>query len=503
MVASRKIFTYLDRIMMSINKIDSRLLIFLILSLNLLSFSLRSNEEAYFSLAKQYMDPSWISGSFTFTEWVGTRFLFQNIAGYLLKYLSFEQLAFGGRLINFLCYAFPLALIFKQLKINNLGILVILQIFILNIDTQHFFGKEWIFSGFESKTIAYIFVWYGYYFLLVSKFRHAAFFTALGSYFHILVGGWFFILVIIYTFIEERSIKSLFIIGGIYVLTVVPFVGYLALHITESGSIIHDVNIDWVYSFFRNTHHTAPMHTVGAVKYVLPRVTVGFALLLCCVFYFRNQEDENIRKVNRIAMISLCMVFVGLIITYIDVNGRILKYYLFRIASIGAFSYYLLFILFFREQAERYGHLSIVRKVVLILIIPFCMIRIGKNVYKAVYHSRNEALAELADYVKKHTSADDVFLFREEDEIAFSRLTRRESLVVFKFDPGGGEKIYEWYSREKMRRQLQQDITFLNAITQRYRLDFLITRKPVEYQNLSPVFHNNQFYLYKVNSASK
>lgn len=493
-----KFYNYINIVIQAMNKIDSRLFIFLILCLNLLSFLPYSNEEAYFSLAKQYADPSWIPGSFTFTEWVGTRFLFQNIAGFALNFMSFEQLAFWGRMVNFLLYAFPLALIFKRLKISNLGILVVMMLFIQNVDTQHFFGKEWIFLGFESKTLAYVFVLWGYYGLLTEKYRMSALHAAFASYFHILVGGWFFVLVFIFVFFRKLNIKLSFQVGIIYVLAVLPFMAYLATNLVESGSVIHGVDIDWVYSFFRNTHHTAPMHTPGAMQKILPRVVVSFGLLLLSIFYFRKQEDERIRILNRIALISLCMVFAGLILTYVDVHGRILKYYVFRIASIGAFSYYLMLLLFLGSKLEGYRNRGLVRCWIFIAAALFFLLKAGKNVDRMIHARIDRDLVEMTAFVNGHSDPDDVFMFLENDELAFSRLARRESLVIFKFDPGGGEKIYEWYIREKMRRQLQSDITCLDTICNTYRLDYLIARTPINYKGLNEVFHNKKYYLYKV-----
>ncbi len=482
-----------------VNKIDSRLLIFLILCLNLLSFNLHTNEEAYFSLAMQYMDPNWIPGSFTFTEWVGTRLLFQTITGFALKFLSFEQVAFWARLFNILVYSFPLALIFKELKIKNIGILIILQIFALNLNTQHFFGQEWIFRGFEAKTLAYIFIFYSFYYILKSRYMLVALFAAIASYFHILVGGWFFVMVFIYALVREQNIKLSFKMGLTYVGIVSPFIAYLALYINGSGSIINGVDIDWVSVFFRNAHHVAPMHSRGAMTGVLPRVIVSFILSLVSIFYFRKSTSENIRKLNTIAIVCLCMIFTGLIITHIDHNGRILKYYLFRIASIGAFSYYLLIFLFFRDKFDKWFNPQYVKSIAILIMIPFFLESVVNNIASQVKKARNEKdLIELASYFKENTKPEDVYLFLNRDELSFSRRTRREAWVIFKFDPGGGEKIYEWYMRSQAKIKLQEDISYIDTITQKYKLDYLITDEQTDYKNLKEVYHNNKYHLYEI-----
>lgn len=538
--------TLITRAIDAINGVDTRLFIFLLLCLNLLSFVPGDNEETYFALAKQYMDPDWIPGSFTFTEWVGTRFLFQHIAGWALRYLTFEQLAFWGRMVNFLLYAFPLARIFRLLRIRNTGILLILQLYIANVNTQSFFGMEWIFGGFEGKTLAYVFVLWGFYFMLrgdessipgmcqepdevqgvrgraggsVQKYvteprvpkatqpfagydTWAACFAAAASYFHILVGGWFFVLVWIYGLVRERSLKRAIVTGLVYVALVAPFVIYLATYLTDSRTVIHGVDVDWVYSFFRNTHHTAPMHREGAMQKVLPRVVASFLLLLWCLFGLRRSKDEDVRRLNTIVRITLLMVFVGLAITYIDVHGRLLKYYLFRIAALGTFAAYLLVYVVARAWlVRRQVDTARLLPPVVAMVAIMALIHIEKNFARNIFPREDRALMELTDYVKAHTRPDDVFLFRDRDELSFPRRTRREALVIFKFDPGGGEKIYEWYTRECLRRRLRTDPAVLDTIADRYRLDYLITTSPMTHPRLKEVYRNPKFYLYGISTS--
>jgi hypothetical protein len=388
-------------------------------------------------------------------------------------------------------------MIFKELKIRNLGIGCVLQLYILHVNTQSFFGKEWIFGGFEGKTLAYIFVLYGVYFMLKGKDERAALFAAVATYFHVLVGGWFFVLVFIYGLVREFNVKRLLRTGLIYVAIVAPFVIYLSHYLTESATVINGVDIDWVYSFFRNTHHTAPMHQVDAMTKVFPRVVGSVALFLLCVFYFRKQTGD-IHKLNTIVLITLSMLFTGLVITYIDVNGRILKYYLFRIAATGTFCCYLMLFLWLRNKADTLFNASVVRSVSLVLIGILSAVSIGKNFSRYIFPKENKELTELATFVTEHTRPDDVYLFLTKDELSFSRRTRREAFVIFKFDPGGGEKIYEWYTRVRIREQLGCDLSSLDAVKKTRRLNYLITFAPVEHPALKEVFHNYKYYMYEI-----
>ena len=143
-------------------RIDLRILLFILLCLNFLSFIPTSNEEAYLPLAKQFMDPGWMPNSFIFNEWAGNRLFFQYLTGFFLKYIEFEPFVFFARMLTFLLISIPLAAVLKTLQIKNLYLVVIIQIYLLH---QNYFGREFIFGDFEAKSLAYIFVLAGVYFL--------------------------------------------------------------------------------------------------------------------------------------------------------------------------------------------------------------------------------------------------------------------------------------------------------------------------------------------------
>jgi len=491
---------YFSKIINLINRVDSRIFIFVLLCLNLLSFHLYSNEEAYFPLAKQYIDPDWIPNSFTFSEWVGTRFLFQNIVGQALKYFSFETVAFWGRFLNFLAFSFPLALIFKKFKISNIGIFLLLQLFILNTGMQAFFGQEWIFRAFESKTIAYVFIFYSLYYLFSEKYIKVAVFAAIATYFHILVGGWFFCFCGIYMLFSKLNFIQLLKSVVTYVIMVSPFILYLTSHIESDGSLINGVNIDWVYVYFRNTHHTAPLMWKKFTSDVLPRILASVGLFGLCVFYVRNFNDGLIRKLNKAVVIILIMLFTALIVNLLDKEGHILKFYLFRIASIGTFCTYILSFLVFRSICKDWRYYYRVKQFVFIAICMLFIIRVGRTVNHFMKPAVNSELVELTSYVKHNTDLTDVVLWLDKDEQSFSRRARRESWVVRKFDPGGGKKIYEWYIRVHKRDEVIKDFSKLPKLLSDYKIDYVVTKKRVRSDVLIEKYHNDLYYLYMISN---
>ena len=131
-------------------------IIFITLVANKLALPISGNEEDYLGFAMQFFNPGWIRNSFTLSDFPGSRLFFQLIVGWPLQFLPWETALCLFRFINFFLLAVGLAFLFRKLKLHYLEAFFIFQIYI--ITAQSFFGGEWIFYGFEPKTLAYIFV---------------------------------------------------------------------------------------------------------------------------------------------------------------------------------------------------------------------------------------------------------------------------------------------------------------------------------------------------------
>ena len=84
-------------------------------------------------------------------------------------------------------------------------------------------------------------------------------------------------------------------------------------------------------------------------------------------------------------------------------------------------------------------------------------------------------------------------------ELSFSRKTRREEFVLHKLDPGGGEKIYQWYIRIQERKRLWDDLSEIKTLQKKYKLDYFLCDHEVRGGNfLKPVFRNKSYFLYKI-----
>jgi hypothetical protein len=474
-------------------KADLRILVFIILCLNYLSFTLSSNEEAYLPLAKQFMDHSWMPDSFIFNEWPGNRLIFQYITGFFLRHFEFESFIFFARIAVFLLISIPVGAIFKKLEVRNIYVVLAFQLYLLH---QNYFAQEFIFGDYEAKSIAYIFVLAGVYYLLNNKYLLAVVFTAVASYFHILVGGWFFVLLFIFSFFSTKSFGLIIKEGLLFILLMLPFGFYLGAEIFKSGSVINGVNIDWVYVYFRNAHHTAPLSMKERLPVVIPQVIITGLLFLSTLFIFRKFKGELINKLYTLNVIVFSMLFVSLGISLVDKTGVILKFYLFRIAALGCFLMYL-YIISLMELIPKTPPL--VKTIGFITGFYLILAATAYTFQQTFYQDPKCEFRELVNYVKNNTNQGDVFLNLGDLDISFSRITRRDEFVLMKFDPGGGQKIYEWYTRIKIRNALWDDLSQIQNLKQKYRLHYFLTDHPVEERNsLKLIFQNKAYCLYKI-----
>jgi hypothetical protein len=483
----------INPVILAFEKIDIRILVFIILCLNLLSFSLSTNEEAYLPLAKQYMDASWMPNSFLFNEWPGNRLVFQWIAGFFLRYVEFEPFVFIARMAVFALISLPVGAIFRKLGIKNILAIIVFQIYLLH---QNYFAQEFIFGDFEAKSIAYIFVMAALYYLICNKFLISVLFSVAAAYFHILVGGWCFALILIYTLFATKSFRLVVQELLLFLLLLLPYAYYLGAEIVKSGAVINGVNIDWVYVYFRNAHHLAPLALKERLPETIFQISVTAALFVCAIFILRKVKGEFLNKFFILNVIVFSLLFLSLGISLYDKTGTLLKFYLFRIAALGCFLMYLYIALVIKAISN----IPPLIKIAFFLVAFYLIMAAGINTFNQIFRAESKPDYEaLLNFAQKNTKPEDVFLNLDDYEFSFSRKTRREEFVVYKFVPGGGKKIYEWYTRVLDRKNINTDISKLSILKQKYRLDYVISDHNLEQGTmLKLVLQNKTYSLYRI-----
>jgi len=506
------------------NSLDKFLILFIILIANFLSFYVIGGEEQYFAFAKQFMEPEWMPHSFVLNQFPGTKLAFQIIAGTLLKFMTFEQLTFWGRIVNFLLFAFPLAKIFRYLKFTNIQMAFLFQLFYLT--HQVFFAGEWIFKNLEEKSIAYIFIFYALYYLLRSNFKKSAIFAAIGTYFHLLVGGWFFLFLFIYSIVRKATFKDLLSTVSFYIIIVLPFFIYLYNgFFTGNTHVINGINTDRIYAYFRVPNHAG---IFVSKDYFLDKHVEGVLMTLCIyllsLFYFKRFKITYIQQLNTLNIIIISQQLIFIIIALFDHNGVLLKTYPFRTNGLSTFIFWIEAGLIVKSYGSKkiYSllakHTGIYTKrsrlknkklfryhanvFMLIVLIPYFFYESYETIDSIQSFEKrpeNAPMVHLMDYVKQHTEKDAVIMILDSDTpFCFTRITERERFVVYKFVPTQSHKIYEWYDRLQDKKKLNKDIHYLEQLRAKYKLDYIVSENRLKSKQLELLYRNNTYLLYRV-----
>jgi hypothetical protein len=513
--------TILRRLVNRVNRADKRLLIFALLFLNTLSLVLGENEEEYFAYAKAFMDQTWIPGAKSVIDIPGTRILFDTVIGFALRYATFEQVALVGRCLIALLFAFPLVKIFTKLRFSNLESIFLLQL-ICVLSHQSFFGKEWIFRSFETKTISYVFVFYSLYYLLDTRYLRSVLFAGFAVYFHILVGGWYALLLFVFLLVSGTPLKSILRYALVFSALTAPFGLYLAnSYLVDNPGIIDGVRISQVYVYLRNPHH---LDVISQIGHWGSSTQIGVILSLLagwlCVRLYYSNRDEVIRKLALFNIVIFGQQLVSLLIALKDTAGGFLKFYPYRTSSLSLFLVSLLLMVLAKRsflwppsrtegvspaEESAGGHATAVAAVMIICIAAGLSVNLYKNARDShgLLWPAPEASARMSLYgwIKNHTPPEAVFLNlnqRLRDDLDFMRRTDRDRFSVSKFVGSSNRMIYDWYRRVQEKDRVKGDIGYINELAKKYRIDFVVSKTPLNNPRLRLVYNNDYYFLYSL-----
>ena len=503
------------------NRQNTAIIIFILAMANYFGYHLSGGEEQYLAFAKQYMNPEWMPNSFALNHPAGGNLVFQVITGFLLRYLTFEQMAALGRTANFLLYAFPLALIFRRLRISNIELVFLLQV--LFFTNQSLYAGEWIFNSFEEKTLAYIFVFWSLYYLLKDQPVISAVFCALATYFHFLVGGWMFVFVFVYFVLRRKKFWPAVISSVTYGLIIFPFLVYLyKTYMVDNPAVVDGINTNAVYAYWRLRYHIGVFHDLHYfLVYPLGGVLITLAFFIISIVWLRKIKNYPIRQLNTLNIILFAEQFLFAIIGIFDKNGVLMKTYPYRTNSLCFLIFLIEITLIIKlylpktlyrkftssllaNKPSRYRKLLFtnVLNSVLILITLNALIHDSAKMFKNAsgYPGDPDAdMLNLIDYVKKNTPGSAVFIFPDGDKPwSFIRRAERERFVVEKFTPTKSRTIAEWYKRAMLKERLKKDISLIDSMKTQYQIDYLVSDSSYIYPSLSLVNHFGPHNLYQV-----
>ena len=488
----------IKRIPSTIEKVPYFVLFLVVFSLCYLNFTPNSNEEQYLQLAKQFMDPSWISNATSLTEFAGTRLIYQVLLGSVLKFMSFGATTLLFRAILIVVLSWILAGIYRCLNLSKLQALF--HLCALYLAHQALFAGAWMFITVEPKGFAYPIVLCAVLCFFKKKPWKGTLLLIAATYVHVLVGFYTaFYLFVALLFIQKENrnnFKSVVIQGITYLLTLIP----LIIYVKSAVAFIPNVELpspDWIYTYYRSPHHTALFKTP---RYFLEHHLFGVLLtfLAGMFLYFVPKKGNYPFLLSRhfvLASITGTLIFV--LIALVDKQGVLLKYYPFRIMAMSTFfmGACILSVLCnsIKEQQRP------VFKFGLVLLAFYGLIQLAIPNVLANKHAvlSQDPLEEACDFIKEE-SKPDLRIFSFVGNASVTRLTERDRYAVNKFIPAEFAKVQDWYIRDQKRQELMNESENLHQFCSEENIEFVLalskSKLPIGFVS---VFENEKYTVYK------
>jgi hypothetical protein len=414
---------------------------------------LSGNEENYFQLAAQSVTPAPPAPDSAVFDSSHHRFLADHLLGWLIAALGYGGAQIAARLLAVLGYALALRALFRRLDLDALdGALVLATFALLG---QTLFGGEWLFHGAESKVAAYILVIAGLVPVLSGgTLRRAALLFAAATYFHFLVGlFWFAAALLLRLFGERRERHGAAGAALLFALLVAPLLASIAWSRLAAAPLPPGApSADVIYSILRLPHHTAPFVEAGRfVAQWLPGCLLAGGMLAACLVFARMPEAARLRPQARWLALLLLYLVPAFAAAALDRHtGALGKFYLFRPAS-------LILLLWLALVLAVLGRLDLprwrmLRLLALALLLPLFLLHAATRLARDIADSGGgTALAEL---LARQRSPGGTVLIDPVLEPRFLDVERRSdhpALVLWKFVPTEDAEILEWWRRNRFR----------------------------------------------------
>ena len=447
------------------------------------------NESHYLTKAKHGWDPLWCPNdiflSSSFSHW-----LFYQLFGWLNQFFSLPMVAWIGRILTWLLLAFGWQRLSNSLlKTPGLSIATAALFLVLN-DRFHLAG-EWVVGGFEAKGLAYFFVLMALGSLIRKDFCWLWPYLGFACAFHVLVGGWATIAVLISLAAQilfrtqgkgsselnesNHSPRSslqkriVFILVGL----VLAAVGALPPLLADfSADPAVKAEASKIYVQQRISHHLV------FNAFTASRVA-GFTLLLCVFAVvgsqlkrFDVQTKSSWQRLFGFAIGSLCISFGGLMLSGVSEQEAVwaqssfglLRFYWFRMADFAVpcvTSLGLIALLQLLWQHRWWGRaIAIVSGIVIALTIGWIDIdrhsdprpRADQAALPDYPDNEDRTLAtyrnwvRVCEWIKNNTSADAQFITPDQQQ-TFKWYAQRAEIVNWKDVPQDAEAMVDWRYR--------------------------------------------------------
>jgi hypothetical protein len=439
---------------------------------------LGDNEENYFQLGAQLVSAAPISPDSAVVDGSWHRVVNDALLGRLVRLVGFTAAQVIARTLAAIAYAVALRALFRRIGLSTIDAVLVVVIFALM--GQSLIGGEWLFNGYEAKVAAYCLVLAGLAMVLDGRGYAAVLFFTAATYFHFLVGVFWFLAAVTFVLVAERGQwRSLLRPALLFGALVAPIMGLIAATRLLGAPSAPDPSLptsDVIYAFIRAPHHTAPFLSLdNFISQWLPGSMLAAGMLAVCFAVRGSAREARLTGLATWLALLLAYLFLALIPSFVDRHtGTLGKFYLFRPSSLIL----LLWLALVLAWLSRVGlpRETMLKSLALLLVLPPFLLNAGNRIAGDL--ARDDDLGgdkrAVIDILAHGATPEAVVLVDPTLDLAFldfERSSGHPMLVSWKFIPTSDTAILEWQRRMEFRRALFADGCTGSV---RYRVDFLL-----------------------------
>ncbi|MBV9252325.1 MAG: hypothetical protein JO227_24145 [Acetobacteraceae bacterium] len=423
---------------------------------------LSENEEDYFALAHRFVSGSaWPEKTAVFDA-SPHRMLSDLTLGAVVSAIGYAPAQVVTRLLAVAGYALTLSALFRVVGLSTLDAAI--AVMGTELIGQDIIGGEWLFSGYEAKVAAYVLVLAGLRLMLARRqSAAAALLFAVATWFHFLVGGFWFLAAMALRLLDSpRELRQVARMTALYALLVAPLLGVIAwarLADTSATGLTDMPPPDVIYAIIREPHHQSPFLSWAYFRAQwLPGYVMALPMLLVCVWVAWRHACRRLRVMALwvAGLLTYLVVILGPKLLDRD-TGMLGKLYLFRPSALTLLLWLLLALAVLVAMLG--SRAWFLRAALVAVAAPaFLWIRGGQLVREI---ADNDALMRdkqpFVAAVTRVVAPGDVVLIDPEVEMQwldFERRTSRPTFVAWKFAPTNDAELIKWYRRIEFRREV-------------------------------------------------
>ena len=269
-------------------------------------------------------------------------------------------------------------------------------------------------------------------------------------------------------------------LGLLYGLPLLPLLYYLGKSMfAQLPAELDTVNLNHVYVYVRNKHHIGLFYTF---EYFLQRHLFGVSMAVISLFvllrwkplvaFLKDRPALHCLRSLHFIMLGIGFFYLGISLidkVFFDLSGGfMLKAYPFRMQGLALLFFVTIMMAFIFEH---YGPRKWKPAFWTFLVAMLCLsalVQSGENIQKMAQYQSHEAYEEVIRFLKEQTPKSSVVLVldnnkvsgynqghRNELAIDLIRRTERDNFFHFKYIPSTPTRMYAWYERLQLTRQLE------------------------------------------------